>query len=82
MVLIKSILLFPVMGCMGGGSAPAPPPPPSPAKPLPEEQDAVVVEQRDADRARRRAAASKTIKTSAQGADGTAPTQGKQLLGQ
>jgi len=81
MRLLLNILLLPVLGC-GGGGAPAAPPPPAPIKPAPEVQDEQVVEGRDADRARRRAAASKTIQTSAQGVAGAAPTQGKSLLGQ
>jgi hypothetical protein len=79
MRLLINMLLLPVLGCVGGGGAPAPPPPPAPIAPAPEMQSEQVVAGRDADRARRRAAASQTIKTSAQGA---APTQGKALLGQ
>lgn len=79
--LIKQLLILPVLGC-GGGSAPKPPPPPPPPPQAPQEQDAAVVESRDNDRARRRAAGSKTIQTSSQGVTGAAPTQAKTLLGQ
>lgn len=82
MSLIKSLLLFPVLGCMGGGGAPAAPVAPAPPAPAPQEQDAQVVASRDNERAARRRAASKTILTSNQGVTGAAPTQGKSLLGQ
>lgn len=81
MRLLKHILLFPVFGCSGGGGAPAPVVP-APVAQAPQEQDAAVVEGRDNERARRRAASSKTIRTSSQGVTDSATTQGKQLLGQ
>ena len=74
---ILSILLMPVLGC-GGGGAPSLPPA---APPPPEQQDAGVTASRDAERMRRRSAASNTILTGPNGITGTAPTTTKTLLG-
>lgn len=63
---------------MCGGGAPSAPV----VTPAPEEQDAGVVAARDAERQRRRQAASNTILTGAQGVTAPAPTVGKTLLGQ
>lgn len=73
---ILSILLMPVLGC--GGGAPSLPPA---APPPPEQQDAGVIASRDAERMRRRGAASNTILTSGTGLANTAPTATKTLLG-
>lgn len=49
--------------------------------PAPQESDADVISARDAERKRRRAAASDTLLTGSQGVTGAANTDTKQLLG-
>jgi|GEM_PF-5226261 len=63
----------------GGGSSPDAPKP-APQKPV--EQDSRVIESRDNENARRRAAASNTVLTSYGGVVEQPTTKGKTLLGQ
>lgn len=63
--------------CMGAKAPTLPPP----AAPPPDAQDVGVVASRDSERARRRAAASKTVLTSPSGLSTPATVATKQLLG-
>lgn len=75
-LLLRSIAILTVTGCGGGA-----PKLPEKAPPPPEMQDAGVIEARDNERLRRRAASSNTILTGPTGVTSSAPVQTKTLLG-